>query len=79
MKTTRYFALIAIALAPFALAHAQPNDAQIAAIVVTANQVDIDAGQLAADATSNSAMLAPFLLQSVRQNPKRIRHHFAGG
>ncbi|MEO7058001.1 MAG: DUF4142 domain-containing protein [Caldimonas sp.] len=30
------------------VAHAQsPNDAQIAAIVVTANQVDIDAGQLA--------------------------------
>ncbi|HSW16140.1 MAG TPA: DUF4142 domain-containing protein [Ramlibacter sp.] len=39
-------------LVPFIVpAHAQqgPNDAQIAAIVVTANQVDIDAGQLAKD------------------------------
>ena len=40
-------ATLAIALAPaFALA-AGPNDAQIAAIVVTANQVDIDAGAYA--------------------------------
>jgi putative membrane protein len=31
----------------------QPNDAQIAAIVVTANQVDIDAGKLAAGKTQN--------------------------
>ena len=30
------------------------NDAQIAAIVVTANQVDIDAGQLAASMGSTS-------------------------
>ena len=35
-----------------ALAQA-PNDAQIAAIVVTANQVDIDAGQLASSKASN--------------------------
>ena len=40
-------AALAVALAPaFALA-AGPNDAQIAAIVVTANQVDIDAGAYA--------------------------------
>jgi putative membrane protein len=40
-------AALAAALAPaFALA-AGPNDAQIAAIVVTANQVDIDAGAYA--------------------------------
>jgi putative membrane protein len=32
---------------------AGPNDAQIAAIVVTANQVDIDAGKLAASKSSN--------------------------
>jgi putative membrane protein len=32
----------------------QINDAQIAAIVVTANQVDIDAGQLAAARASNA-------------------------
>jgi putative membrane protein len=31
-----------------------PNDAQIAAIVVTANQVDIDAGQLAASKASSA-------------------------
>jgi len=39
-------AALAVALAP-ALALAGPNDAQIAAIVVTANQVDIDAGAYA--------------------------------
>jgi len=33
--------------AQIALAEGGPNDAQIAAIVVTANQVDIDAGKLA--------------------------------
>jgi putative membrane protein len=45
-------ASLAIALAPaFALA-AGPDDAQIAAIVVTANQVDIDAGAYAASHAS---------------------------
>src|SRR3954447_10968726 len=34
------------------------NDAQIAAIVVTANQVDIDAGNLAASHASNDAVKA---------------------
>jgi putative membrane protein len=34
-------------------ADAGPNDAQIAAIVVTANQVDIDAGQLAKKTSKN--------------------------
>jgi putative membrane protein len=34
-------------------ADAGPNDAQIAAIVVTANQVDIDAGQLARKTSKN--------------------------
>ena len=48
MKTFRLAALAAAALAPL-LAHAAgPGDAQIAAIVVTANQVDIDAGAWAA-------------------------------
>jgi putative membrane protein len=32
----------------------QPNDAQIAAIVVTANQVDIDAGKLAETKATSS-------------------------
>jgi putative membrane protein len=44
-----------VALAPASTALAQsPNDAQIASIVVTANQVDIDAGKLAASKTSNA-------------------------
>jgi putative membrane protein len=37
---------------------AGPNDAQIAAIVVTANQVDIDAGTLAAARTRNAEVKA---------------------
>jgi putative membrane protein len=56
MKT----ALIAAQALVFALcsaaalaAGAAPNDAQIAAIVVTANQVDIDAGKLAAATTKS--------------------------
>ncbi len=45
----------AVALAPASTVFAQsPNDAQIASIVVTANQVDIDAGKLAASKTSNA-------------------------
>jgi len=49
---TKVFAMAAGAallacVAGMAVAGAQPNDAQIAAIVVAANQVDIDAGKLA--------------------------------
>jgi putative membrane protein len=45
---TSLFMLSGLALtSPTALLAQQPNDAQIAAIVVTANQVDIDAGKLA--------------------------------
>ncbi|HEX2829206.1 MAG TPA: DUF4142 domain-containing protein [Burkholderiales bacterium] len=49
MKTAALIAAGAFALAfPGVSAHsAEPNDAQIAAIVVTANQVDVDAGKLA--------------------------------
>jgi putative membrane protein len=57
--------LLAVALA--AAAHAQgaaPNDAQIAAIVVTANQVDIDAGKFA-EANSTSADVRKFARQMV--------------
>lgn len=52
----RYTALFAAAvLAAPAMAAAQaPNDAQIASIVVTANQVDIDAGKLASSMGSNA-------------------------
>jgi putative membrane protein len=48
MKFARTIAVAAFAaLAATALAQGGPNDAQIAHIVVTANQVDIDAGKLA--------------------------------
>ena len=45
-------ATLAVALAPLFAHAAGPNDAQIAAIVVTANQVDIDAGNWAASHAS---------------------------
>jgi putative membrane protein len=52
MKTTALFALTLALSAP---AYAQAiNDAQIASIVVTANQVDIDAGKLAASRARNA-------------------------
>src|SRR5262249_44029405 len=44
--------LFAVAVASSAAAQA-PNDAQIASIVVTANQVDIDAGNLAKSTSTN--------------------------
>jgi len=43
----KYVAIIALATAANAVLAAGPTDPQIAAIVVTANQVDIDAGKLA--------------------------------
>jgi putative membrane protein len=50
---------VAVALAPASTALAQsPNDAQIASIVVTANQVDIDAGNLATSKASNADVKA---------------------
>jgi len=45
---------LALTVAPAALRAADVNDAQIASIVVTANQVDIDAGKLAAATTTNA-------------------------
>ena len=49
----------AVALAPASTALAQsPNDAQIASIVVTANQVDIDAGKLATSKASSADVKA---------------------
>ena len=49
MKTVNTLSALALATLAFAVAAqtAGPSDAQIAAIVVTANQVDIDAGKLA--------------------------------
>ena len=55
----------AAALAAFSSAHAQtsptgsaPNDAQIAMIAVVANGVDVDAGKLAAEKSSNKEVKA---------------------
>jgi putative membrane protein len=47
MKFLSFVAAAALAAAGTAFAQGGPNDAQIAHIVVTANQVDIDAGKLA--------------------------------
>jgi putative membrane protein len=58
------FSVVAVAVAgvfslPIALASAQGvNDAQIASIVVTANQVDIDAGKLATSQSTSDAVKA---------------------
>lgn len=60
MNKISLFTAAALALAAsVALAQtAGPNDAQIAAIVVTANQVDIDAGKLAASKSDNKEVKA---------------------
>jgi putative membrane protein len=59
MKLMRSFVLTGLVFAtPAALVAQQPNDAQIAAIVVTANQVDIDAGKLAESKASNAQVKA---------------------
>jgi putative membrane protein len=52
-------AILALLAAPcLALAQQGPTDPQIAAIVVTANQVDIDAGKLAKGKTHNKEVKA---------------------
>ena len=52
-------AILALAAAPLlALAQQGPTDPQIAAIVVTANQVDVDAGKLAEHKTHNKEVKA---------------------
>lgn len=54
MKAATFIAASLFALASTGVsAQSAPNDAQIAAIVVTANQVDIDAGKLAASKSGN--------------------------
>lgn len=58
MKMRILFMAVAFAgLSMYVLAQT-PNDAQIAAIVVTANQVDIDAGQLAESKSTNPQVKA---------------------
>ena len=47
-------AIAGLLAVPAAAAAQKPNDAQIASIVVTANQVDIDAGKLAQSRASNA-------------------------
>ena len=58
MKKLRLLTVALIAILPVAVLAQHPNDAQIAAIVVTANQVDIDAGKLAAVNASNKEVKA---------------------
>lgn len=58
MKTIPYLALLLGATSLSLFAEAKINDAQIAAIVVTANQVDIDAGQLAVGKTTQPEVKA---------------------
>jgi putative membrane protein len=53
-KLATIAALLAVALSPTPARAAGPNDAQIAAVVVTANQVDIDAGHWAASHAASS-------------------------
>ena len=54
MNKTFLFAAACLAFSHVtALAQSGPTDAQIAAIVVTANQVDIDAGKLAVSRSGN--------------------------
>ena len=57
MKSIKFAALaVALACGATAALAAGPNDAQIAAIVVTANQVDIDAGKFAEDHASKAGV-----------------------
>src|SRR6478609_1491733 len=57
-RATPLFMVTALMLPVAALSARAVNDAQIAAIVVTANQVDIDAGKLAESSASNPQVKA---------------------
>ena len=57
MNPKQLFALVLVAPA-LALAQGKPSDPQIAHIVVTANQIDIDAGKLAKSHTKNKEVQA---------------------
>src|SRR4051812_33527927 len=58
MKISRVVLTTAILALPLTAYAQAPNDAQIAAIVVTANQVDIDAGRLAETKARNAQVKA---------------------
>jgi putative membrane protein len=64
MKKSMIVFAAALLAIPAAVAAQAPNDAQIAAIVVTANQVDIDAGKLA-ESHGSSAEVKSFGKQMV--------------
>ena len=64
MKSFVAILVTSVALATGTALAAGPNDAQIAAIVVTANQVDIDAGKLAG-ARSHTAEVKAFARRMV--------------
>jgi putative membrane protein len=53
----KYFLALALAAPALALAQGKPSDPQIAHIVVTANQIDIDAGKLAKSHSKNKEVL----------------------
>jgi len=53
MRNTNIIVAASLFLAATVVAAQAPNDAQIASIVVTANQVDIDAGKLADSTSAN--------------------------
>jgi putative membrane protein len=57
-RATTLFIVTALMLPVAALSAQAINDAQIAAIVVTANQVDIDAGKLAGSSASEPQVKA---------------------
>ena len=67
--------LTALSIGVHAQQQATPNDAQIAAIVVTANQVDIDAGKLGSTSAMNSTMRSSAVSSNRRvgDNQKRTR------
>src|SRR5690242_12205870 len=59
MKTRAIVVAAALSLVAFgAYAQGGPNDAQIAHIVVTANNIDIDAGKLAKSKSKNKGVKA---------------------
>ena len=58
MRVRATMTVFACALSAAVYAQGPPSDAEIAAIVVTANQVDIDAGKLAAANASNADVKA---------------------
>ncbi len=58
MRNAVLFAVGVLFCTAAAASAQQPNDAQIASIVVTANQVDIDAGKLAASKSKDADVVA---------------------